>query len=102
MPEQLRHIADRAERDELVTVQVIPFRAGAHSGMYGQFTLLEFDEDLPSRVYIDAGPEMIVKSGDDWGVEISEYTEIFKALHGVALPARESIDFIRRAASDMS
>jgi transcriptional regulator with XRE-family HTH domain len=32
MPDQLRHIADRAEQDDLVTVRMIPFGAGAHQG----------------------------------------------------------------------
>lgn len=47
MPAQLRDIADRAEQDELVTVRVIPFGAGAHRGLYGPFTHLEFDGGLP-------------------------------------------------------
>src|SRR5580658_9835772 len=41
MPDQLRHIADKAEQDDLITVRVIPFGAGAHRGLYGPFTLLE-------------------------------------------------------------
>ena len=32
MPNQLREIADKAEQDDLVTVRVIPFEAGAHRG----------------------------------------------------------------------
>ena len=32
MPNQLRSVADRAERDDLVTVRVIPFTAGVHTG----------------------------------------------------------------------
>ena len=55
MPAQLREIADRAEQDDLVTVRVIPFEAGAHRGLYGPFTLLEFDGGLPDLLYIDAG-----------------------------------------------
>src|SRR5215472_17395593 len=33
MPDQLRTIADRAECDDLVTVRVMPFAAGAHVGL---------------------------------------------------------------------
>ena len=43
MPSQLREIADKAEQDDLVTVRVIPFEAGAHLGLCGPFSLLEFD-----------------------------------------------------------
>ena len=70
MPVQLRHIADRAEQDELVTVRVIPFGAGAHRGLYGPFTLLEFDGGLPDLLYIDAGRGEFasIVTGDDPGV----------------------------------
>jgi hypothetical protein len=104
MPQQLRQIADRAETDELITVQVIPFKAGAHAGMSGQFTLLEFADDFPSRIYIDAGPEMILAADDFGGIgpEVQEYTGVFKALDKVALPADESIYFIRHVAEEMS
>ena len=33
MPNQLRFVADRAEQDDLVTVRVLPFEAGAHPGI---------------------------------------------------------------------
>ena len=101
MPDQLRHIADKAEGDQLIKVQVIPFRAGAHPGLYGPFTLLEFDGDLPDRVYLGVGPEMIART-DDYGAIVADYAEAFEALLKVALSADESIDFIRRAAEDMS
>jgi len=55
MPDQLRDIADKAEQDDLITVRVIPFDAGAHRGLSGPFTLLEFDGGLPDVLYIDAG-----------------------------------------------
>ena len=42
VPTQLRDIAGKAERDELVTVRVIPFGTGAHPGLFGPFALLEF------------------------------------------------------------
>ena len=101
MPDQLRYIADKAEGDELITVQVIPFLAGAHPGLSGSFTLLEFDGDLPDRVYLGVGPEMIART-DDYGAIVADYAEAFEALLKVALSADESIDFIRRAAEDMS
>lgn len=38
-----------------VTVQVVPYGAGAHPGMAGSFVILEFpDEDDPSIVYIES------------------------------------------------
>jgi len=55
MPTQLRMIADRAERDELLTVRVIPFDAGEHPGLFSAFTLLEFEGGVADVLYLDSG-----------------------------------------------
>jgi hypothetical protein len=102
MPDQLRHIADKAEQDDLVTVRVIPFEAGAHRGLYGPFTLLEFDGGLPDVLYIDAGrgefASMVM--GDD--PRVVEFRDDFELLLEDALSAEKSIDLIRSAAEAMS
>jgi transcriptional regulator with XRE-family HTH domain len=101
MPNQLRHIAERAEREDLLTVRVIPFEVGAHLGIGGPFTLLEFDGGLADLLYLDAGAlrsiSMIV--GDD--PNIAEYAANFVALTEEALPADQSIEFIRNVADEM-
>jgi transcriptional regulator with XRE-family HTH domain len=100
MPKQLRHIAERAEREELLTVRVIPFAAGAHPGIGGPFTLLEFDGGLTDLLYLDAGVgsiSMIV--GDD--PSITDYKDNFVTLTDEALKAGESIEFIRNVADEM-
>jgi transcriptional regulator with XRE-family HTH domain len=102
MPDQLRAIADRAERDDLVTVRVIPFGKGAYRGLYGPFTLLEFDGGLPDILYIDAGRgefASLVMGNDP---SVAEYRDDFEALLEDALPADKSIDLIRRVADEMS
>jgi transcriptional regulator with XRE-family HTH domain len=101
MPVQLRHIVDRARGDERITIRVILFGAGAHAGLGGPFTLLDFDGDLPEIVYLDAGRgtiSMIVGSE----VTISDYAASFAALLEDALPADKSLEFIERAAEEMS
>ncbi len=101
MPDQLRDIADRAERDELITVRVIPFAVGAHRGLFGPFTLLEFDGGLPDVLYIDVGRgefASMVSGGD----LVAEYRDDFEALLEDALPADKSIDLIRSVAEEMS
>ena len=102
MPDQLRRIADKAEQDELVTFRVIPFGAGAHRGLYGPFTLLEFDGGLPDVLYIDAGrgefANMVM--GDD--PRVTEYRDDFELLLEDALSADKSIELIRRVAEEMS
>ena len=103
MPSQLREIADKAEHDDLVTVRVIPFEAGAHRGLYGPFTLLEFDGGLPDDLlYIDAGRGEFASmvQGDD--PRIAEYRDDFELLLEDALSAEKSIDLIRSVAEEMS
>ena len=59
MPDQLMHIVSQVRDDERITVRVIPFGKGAHAGLSGPFTLLEFDGGLPDILYLDAGREVI-------------------------------------------
>ena len=102
MPNQLRSIADWAERDALITVRVMPFTAGAHRGLAGPFTLLEFDGELADRLYIDAGRAefAIMVSGDD--PRVAQYRDDFEALLEDALSADDSISLMRRIADEMS
>jgi transcriptional regulator with XRE-family HTH domain len=100
MPSQLLHIVSRVGGDDRVTVRVIPFSKGEHAGLSGPFTLLEFDGGLPDLLYLDTGREAInMVSNDD---KVSEYADIFERLLEVALPAEESLEFIRAAAEEMS
>lgn len=101
MPNQLFSMADTAEGDDLVTVRVIPFRAGAHRGLSGPFTLLEFDGGLPDVLYIDAGrAAFVTMSGND--AQVAEYRDDFELLLEDALSAEKSIELIRSVAEEMS
>jgi hypothetical protein len=100
MPNQLRHIADRAEREEQLTVRVIPFKTGAHVGLSGAFTLLEFGGAMPDLLYCDSGRDTNLITGTD--PRIGQYADDFEVLLESALPATESIELMRQAAEDMS
>lgn len=100
MPSQLLHIVSQAEQDDLVTVRLIPFSKGAHAALSGPFTLLEFDGGLPDVLYLDTGKEVINMLASD--NRVSEYADSFESLLKVALPADESLAFIRAAAEEMS
>lgn len=100
MPAQLRHMADRAEREESLTIRVIPFGAGAHPGLSGPFTLLEFDGAMPDLLYIDSGREASLITGSD--PRIAQYADDFETLLESSLSAVESVELIRRVAEDMS
>jgi transcriptional regulator with XRE-family HTH domain len=100
MPNQLRSIAERAPADKQMTVRVIPFSVGAHAGLSGPISLLEFDGDLPDILYLDtgAGPLSMV-AGDD--PLIAAHADRFETMLEDALTADQSIEFIRSAAEDM-
>jgi transcriptional regulator with XRE-family HTH domain len=102
MPRQLRHIADKAERDDAVTVQVIPFAAGVHQGLSGPFTMLEFDGNLPDVLYIDTGPGEFASllAGDD--PRVVAYRTDFELLLEDALSPDRSVSLIRDVADEMS
>jgi hypothetical protein len=101
MPNQLRSIADRAERDNLVTVRVIPFEAGAHPGLFGAFTLLEFDGGLPDVLYLDSGQGALTMHTDGHA-QVTDYSKDFERLQEDALPEAKSIELIRSVATAMS
>ena len=92
---------DKAEADDSVTVRVMPFAAGAHRGLLGAFTLLEFDGGLPDVLYIDAGrgEQAIVFQGND---VVEDYRSDFAGLLEDALPADRSIYLLRSVAEEMS
>jgi transcriptional regulator with XRE-family HTH domain len=101
MPEQLRYLSTLAQDDERITIRVIPFTAGAHAGLSGPFTLLEFDGDLPDILYLDRGRDVIsMVAGDD--DRVVEYAAAFEELLGGALSAGDSIEFLLNAAEEMS
>ena len=100
MPNQLRYMADRAEREALLTVRVIPFEAGEHAGLLNTFTLLEFDGSLPDLLYLDPGRGTIILEQDP--DIVVEYREDFESLLDHALTEPESVELMRAAADEMS
>lgn len=100
MPNQLRAIADRAERDDRMTIRIIPFEAGEHSGLLGVFTLLEFVESLPDILYLDPGRGTIILEQEP--ERVAGYRDDFESLLERALPPDSSLELIRAVAEDMS
>ena len=90
MAEQLRHLAEVAKLPS-VSIQVIPFSAGAHPAMDSMFDILEFDSSAPSVVYVEGlmGWLYIERAPD-----ISRYVRVFELLRRIALAPKESIELI--------
>ena len=91
MAGQLRKIREAASLPN-VTIQVIPFAAGAHPGMPGSFIVLDFPDPADQAVvYIDS------MAGDlflEEETEISRYIVMFEHLRAAALRPDESISLL--------
>lgn len=100
MPAQLIELADTSEARDDLTIRIIPFSAGAHLGVYGPFTLLEFEGDLGDLLYMEGRPQTsVLLTGDDQ--QIGDYRDYFEMLLELALPVDKSIALIRQAAEDL-
>lgn len=88
---QLRHLVEMAEQPN-VTLQVLPFAKGAHAGVIGAFTLIEFPDPTDNDVvYVDSPAGNIYLEKDK---DLRRYTLVFDHLRAAALPPDESIPFI--------
>ena len=78
---QLRYLLEAAELPQ-VTLQVIPFSAGAHAGMPGSFVFMQFAEAaIPDVVYIDSmADELFLEEESD----VRRYKLVFEHLRAVA------------------
>jgi transcriptional regulator with XRE-family HTH domain len=92
---QLRHLADAAQQGK-TTIQVVPYRAGAHAGTTGPFVILDFDEPTdPTMVYVEtlAGDIYLEERSD-----VNRYNLAFDRLRAAALHPDDSVQLIEKAA----
>lgn len=98
MREQLEHLIRLAERPN-VTLQLIPFSAGAHDGAGGAFTVLRFAEpDVPDVVYFEqlAGAQYLDKRTDT-----DHYLDVVNRLSATALDPDRTICFLTEIIGEM-
>ncbi|HEY8372648.1 MAG TPA: helix-turn-helix transcriptional regulator [Pseudonocardiaceae bacterium] len=98
MRRQLEHLAKLAERPN-VTVQVLPFAAGAHPAMAGPFVILEFPEPMdPDVVYLETqvGGLYLEESS-----EIDSYRRIMEHLCATATDPAATVSTIRQIAKEL-
>jgi transcriptional regulator with XRE-family HTH domain len=98
MRQQLEHLVE-ASRWSNVTLQVLGFESGAHAGMDGAFSILEFPERTDRDVAcIDGAFGMVYLEKDR---EVRLCTEAFDRLRAVALSPAASIQLIERVADEL-
>lgn len=98
MREQLRRLTEVAALPD-VTLQIVPFHAGAHDGAGGSFTVLRFAEpDVPDVVYIEqlAGAQYLEKPAD-----ADRYLDVINRLSATALNPDHTIGFLTGMINDM-
>ncbi|MEV5570776.1 helix-turn-helix transcriptional regulator [Spirillospora sp. NPDC052269] len=109
MPRQLRHILDLLDRS-LVSVRVIPFSAGAHSGMAGDFTILRFDDARLDDVLFQetvggstlTAVDRDARVSDHRDARVCDHRAVFERLqNGIALPAERTSAFIKEIIATM-
>jgi transcriptional regulator with XRE-family HTH domain len=81
-----------------VTIQVIPYSAGAHAAMDSTFTIMEFaDAVLPTVVYVEGlvGWIYIERPQD-----VARYEQVFDRLSDSALSPQDSIELIGKVSAN--
>lgn len=97
MAEQLNRLVE-ASRLPNVTLQVMPFSAGAHTGVNGQFTILEFPETSDSTVVYLEGVtnDLYLEKPHD----VQHYSIMYEHLRAQALSPEQTREFIMKIAKE--
>jgi len=74
-----------------VTLQIIPFDAGAHPAIDTSFTILEFNEPVPAMVYAEGLPGFFYMEKP---ADVVLHQRMFKILSAASLNEEESVQFI--------
>ncbi|MEV1241505.1 helix-turn-helix transcriptional regulator [Nonomuraea sp. NPDC049750] len=97
MREQLQRLIDESKQPH-VTLQVIPFTAGIHPGMYGSFVILQFPQDVRDVVYIETRTADLFLDGEN---SLQEYNVVFERLREIAASPAETRDTMAHMLADI-
>ncbi len=87
---QLEHLLAIEPRTN-VTLQLLPFAAGFHPGLYGSFMLMGFPEPNPDVVWVENLTNSVYFEGS---ADVDRYTEVFDHLRARALGPPETRSLI--------
>jgi hypothetical protein len=82
-----------------VTLQVIPYSAGAHIGLQGGFAIADLP-DSPGIVFLDSVADGQTVEDAAIVSQVTQVTQRFDALRAEALPRSASRDMIRKVAEE--
>jgi transcriptional regulator with XRE-family HTH domain len=100
MRRQLLRLTELAGRPR-ITIEVLPFSAGAHEGMQGSFVIQEFPDPNDDDVLYQEGPEGDLISHDDPEL-IVRYRERFEGLRALSLGPEGSLAFLNEVANNLA
>ena len=100
MRRQLQRMLDESEKPT-VTIEIVPFSAGAHPGMQGPFMLFEFPDAADDDALYLEGPDDVRLNRDD-AEEISRFRERFEALRDLSLGPDGSRDLLSQLLDELS
>jgi transcriptional regulator with XRE-family HTH domain len=99
MREQLKRLLHVASLPN-VTLQVVPFSAGAHAGMEAPFLILGFPEQAdPDVVYVEYSTSGVYL---EQPADVHRYSMIFDHLRAAAFKPDDTVELIDRAADRLS
>jgi len=84
-----------------ITIEVVPFNAGLHSGLLESFVILEFPEPEDSDVLLVETSRDFIISHDEAG-EISGYLEVFEHLRSISLGPDGTLSYLKDLAQRMA
>lgn len=93
MRTQLEHLIELAERPN-ITIQVLPFSAGAHASHEGPFTILDMPAPYPDVAYIETRAGGIYVEAE----RVGGFVQAYDRLQQAALTPNDSMALIAAAA----
>ncbi|MCU7825689.1 helix-turn-helix domain-containing protein [Kitasatospora sp. DSM 101779] len=97
MRAQVQHLIDMADRPN-VTIQVMPFRFGAHAGESGAFSILRFPEqDLADVVYLEQLTSALYLDKRD---DVDAYIQVMERLCVDSLTPDQTVDLLTSILKD--
>ncbi|ADI06500.1 Helix-turn-helix protein [Streptomyces bingchenggensis BCW-1] len=95
--QQLERLVHASEHPR-ITIQFLPFAAGAHAGLYGSFMLMDFPAPTPEVVWVENLTNSVCF--EDPG-DVDRYIEVFDHLRSRALMPSETCRRFRTIAREL-
>lgn len=93
MQRQLQYLLEASEQ-AAISIQVIPFNAGAHPGLLGSFILLDFEDPAEHLLFVEGLSGNLVSRSDQ--EKIDRFTGYFNAMCKQALSANQTKALIKQ------